>query len=399
MFNFILKNSLVKKSKLILTSITIILACMVGLLSINVSNQVNDGIIELSGGYDVVIGPSGSDTQLAFNALFFSEDALGTIDYEIYEDLKNDRRINLVIPFAMADSFGNYRIVGTENTFLKNYKLKGELFDDSFECVLGYNVAKNANLKIGDTFFSTHGAMGSQHTEPIKIVGILNKTNTNYDNIIFTQIDTVWESHGTSLSHSNEHTEEHTDEQIGEHTDEHEHTVGLTSILLKTKSLQYQSEITSEFSKIHGVQSITPTVVLRKSLQSIDMSKQIVYALTGIIFVMSVMLLFIITLLTAQDLRNDIKLLRLLGVSSGKIKSIFVFQSSIVSIISLTISFILSHISLNYINGISTGYGIVIDPTKIYSIEYFIIAVMFIVTLLPIILYMTRFFKKDITKI
>ena len=69
MFNFILKNSLVKKSKLILTAITIILACMVGLLSINVSQQVNDGIIELSGGYDVVIGPSGSDTQLAFNAL------------------------------------------------------------------------------------------------------------------------------------------------------------------------------------------------------------------------------------------------------------------------------------------------------------------------------------------
>ena len=397
MFNFILKNSLVKKSKLILTAITIILACMVGLLSINVSQQVNDGIIELSGGYDVVIGPSGSDTQLAFNALFFSEDALGTIDYEIYEDLKNDRRINTAIPFAMADSFGNYKVVGTENTFLKNYKYKGELFDEAFECVVGYNVAKNAKLSIGDTIFTTHGAMGGEHNQPIKIVGILNKTNTNYDNVVFSQIDTVWELHGTSHSTENEI---HTESEEHEHTEEeHEHTVGLTSILLKTKSLQYQSEITKEYSKIHGVQSITPTVVLRKSLQSIDMSKQIVYALTGVIFVMSVMLLFIITLLTAQDLRKDIKLLRLLGVSSSKIKTIFIIQSSVVSVFSLIISFVLSHISLNYINNISTGYGIVIDPTKIYSIEYGVLGIMFVVTLLPIILYMSKFFKKDITKI
>ena len=405
MFNFILKNSLVKKSKLILTSITIILACMVGLLSINVSQQVNDGIIGLSGGYDVAIGPSGSDTQLAFNTLFFSEDPLGTIDYKIYEDLKSDERINVVIPFAMADSFGNYKVVGTENTFLKDYKLKGELFDESFECVVGYNVAKNAKLNIGDTVFTTHGAMGGEHNEPIKVVGILNKTNTNYDNVVFAQIDTIWDLHGESHSHENETNTEHSTNnethttEVDEHSEHDGHNVGLTSILLKTKSPRYQSEITTEYSKMHGVQTITPTVVLRKSLQSIDMSKQIVYALTGVIFVMSVMLLFIITLLTAQDLRKDIKLLRLLGVSSMKIKTIFIIQSSVVSIVSLIISFILSHISLGYINSISTGYGIVINPAKIYSIEYGILAIMFIVTLLPILLYMSRFFKKDITKI
>lgn len=401
MFNFILKNSLVKKSKLILTSFTIVLACMVGLLSINVSQQVNDGIVELSGGYDVAIGPSGSDTQLAFNTLFFSEDPLGTIDYEIYENLKSDRRINVVIPFAMADSFGNYKIVGTENIFLKDYKLKGKTFNESYECVVGCNVAKNAKLSIGDTIFSTHGAMGSEHNQPLKIVGILNKTNTNYDNIVFTQIDTIWELHSTSHSHSeiDETNTEHNKTEDHNEDEESEHTVGLTSILLKTKSLQYQSEITDEYSKIHGVQSITPTIVLRKSLQSIDMSKQIVYALTGIIFVMSVMLLFIITLLTAQDLRKDIQLMRFLGISSTKIKTIFLIQSSIISVISLIISFILSHVALGYINGISTGYGIVINPTQIYTNEYLVMIIMFVVTLLPISLYMSKFFKKDITKI
>ena len=87
MFNFILKNALTKKSKIILTPLTIILSCTVGILAINVSNQVNDGIIELSGGYDLVIGPAGSDSQLAYNALFFSDNSLGTIEESYYDEL------------------------------------------------------------------------------------------------------------------------------------------------------------------------------------------------------------------------------------------------------------------------------------------------------------------------
>ena len=404
MFNFLFKNALTKKSKLILTSITIILTCIVGLLSINVSQQVNDGIIELSDGYDVVIGPSGSEMQLAYNALFFSGDPLGTIDYSIYEELSNDHRIAAAIPFAMADTYGAYKIVGTVPEFLASYDYDGSMFTKECESVIGYNVAKNAGLKIGDTFYSTHGAMGAQHAEPITVVGILDKTNTNYDNVIFAEINTVWHLHGagshtSDVDHVDDEHDEH-EENDGVHEEESEHhNHGLTAILLRTKSIKNQAEITGQYSKINGLQAITPTIVLRESLKSVDMSKQIVFALTTIIFVMSVLLLFIITLLTAQDLKNDIRLMRYLGISSMKIKTIFLLQSAIVSVFSIAIGFALSHLSLGYINNISTGYGIVINPARIYSNEYCVLGIMFIVTLLPIIIYMSKFFKKDITKI
>ena len=150
MFNFILKNALTKKSKLLLTALTIIISCTVGLLAVNVSNQVNDGIIELSGGYDLVIGPSGSASQLAYNALFFSDSSLGTIDHEYYEKLSADRRVNQAIPFAQGDSYKGNKIVGTEPVFLDNIgaKIDGAKFEKAFQAVVGYNVAKSNNLKI-----------------------------------------------------------------------------------------------------------------------------------------------------------------------------------------------------------------------------------------------------------
>ena len=429
MFNFIFKNALTKKSKILLTALTIIISCTVGLLAINVSKQVNDGIIELSGGYDLVIGPSGSASQLAYNALFFSDSSLGTIDHEYYEELLNDRRVNQAIPFAQGDSYKGSKIVGTDAIFLDNIgaKINGQKFEAAFQAVVGYNVAKQNNLKIGDILISSHGlgGMTTEHADnPYTVVGIMEKTNTNYDNVIFVDINSVWNAHSTvSLEEQIAHgelseteikyqitlgkiTQEEVDAilakvESGEHEEEHEehNHGGLTSILVKSKSPTDQALLKTEWSKIPGLQAITPTQVLRDSMKTIDLSKQIVFALCGIIFVMSIMLLFIITLLSAQDLKNDIKLMRLIGISSSKIYAIFTIQTSIISAISLAVSFIVSKIGLSLVNGVSTGYGLVINPAKIYPIEFTVVGVMFVITLIPIITYIAKLFRKDITQI
>lgn len=428
MFNFIIKNALTKKSKILLTTITIILSCTVGLLSINISKQVNDGIIELSGGYDLIIGPAGSESQLAYNTLFFTDNSLGTIDHSYYEKLLSDTRINQVIPFAQGDGYKGYKIIGTTSTFIENIgtKTTGEMFSKPFEAVIGYNVAKKCDLNINDTMISSHGlgSLAEEHSNnPYTVVGILDKTNTNYDNVIFVDINSVWQAHSTSsleeqILHDKlteteiayhiaigDITQEEVNEIIAnkethEHNEEEQHNhSGLTSLLIKSKNPTNQAILKQEYNDIPGIQAITPTQVLRESLETVDLSKQIVFALCTIIFAMSIVLLFVITLLSAQDLKNDIKLMRLIGVSSSKIYTIFLIQTSIISFISLLFSLLLSKVGLYFINGISTGYGLVINPMRFYSVEFIILAVMFVITLIPVITYISKLFKSDITKI
>lgn len=430
MLNFIVKNALTKKSKIFLTALTIIVSCTVGILAINVSNQVNEGIVELSGGYDLVVGPAGNETQLAYNALFFTDNSLGTIDYSYYEKLSSDSRVNQAIPFAQGDGYKGYKIVGTNASFIDNIgsKINGKVFDAPFQAVIGNNIAKKCNLSIGDSMISSHGmgAMAEEHANnPYTVVGIMEKTNTNYDNVIFVDINSVWQAHSeesledkilhgelddTKISYHiaiGDITQEKVDELIAQRENnkeeneehkEHDHS-GLTSILVKSKNPTNQALLKQEYSKITGLQAITPTQVLRKSLETVDLSKQIVFALCTIIFVMSIILLFVITLLSAQDLKNDIKLMRLIGISSSKIYAIFLLQTGIVSVVSLVFSFIISRIGLSMVNGISTGYGLVINPLKCYPIEFITLAIMFIITLIPIIGYISKLFKKDITKI
>mgnify|MGYP003440907787 CR=1 FL=1 len=145
MFKFAFKNMAIKKAKIILGVISIVISACVGLLAYNVAQQVDSGFKTTAGYYDMIIGPSGSSTQLAMNTMFFTEKPLGTISYDYVEKLEKDMRVNKVVPFTMGDSYNAAKIVGTTADFLDGKDIKdGTMFTGKFQCVIGAAVAIRA---------------------------------------------------------------------------------------------------------------------------------------------------------------------------------------------------------------------------------------------------------------
>ena len=50
--------------------------------------------------YDVIIYPKGSQVQLLISSLFFADEPLGTISYDIVEDLQSRGDLLEVIPWV-----------------------------------------------------------------------------------------------------------------------------------------------------------------------------------------------------------------------------------------------------------------------------------------------------------
>ena len=120
MLRFALKNMAIKKVQMILVVLSIVLSAGIGVLAYNVASQVDDGITQNAGYYSVIVGPSGSQTQLAMNTMYFTDQPLGPIPYSVVTELQMDgTRITSVIPFAMADSYNGFDVVGTTAPFLK----------------------------------------------------------------------------------------------------------------------------------------------------------------------------------------------------------------------------------------------------------------------------------------
>ena len=394
MLKFALKNMAIKKVQVILIILSIVISAGIGVLAFNVATQVDEGITSGAAYYSVIVGPAGSSTQLAMNSMYFSEEPLGTIPYSVIGKFQQDSRVTSVIPFAMADNYNGYGVVGTTPDYLKNKTIgEGEMFSQSssMQAVVGYNIAKYNSLKVGDVIHTSHSAAGTDsHAQGITVVGILEQTHSSFDNVVFTQIQTLWEMH--------EHEED-------EHSEEHEHGHGtVCALLISTKNPAYAMQLVNEY---HGkvmqaddgdsytLQAIEPMSVVRGVLNDADDTKYIVFVLCAVILIMNIMIISIITLLNMYHSAKEISLMRLIGISMKKINLLYIIQNSLMGLVSVVVAFGVSRACMMLMNDYVSSMGVVLNISKAYPAEFIILFAVFMISVLPTAIWTFAMSRKD----
>ena len=398
MLKFALKNMAIKKVQIILIVLSIVISAGIGVLAFNVATQVDEGITSGAQYYSAIVGPAGSNTQLAMNTMYFTDSPVGTIPYSVVSSLQQDQRVDSAIPFAMADNYNGYDVVGTTPDYLKNKSVaKGEMFTASktMQAVVGSNVAKYCDLEVGDVIYTSHSASSTDtHTQGITVVGILEESHSSFDNVVFTQIKTLWDMHN--------HGEEH-----GEHEEEkeHQHTHGtVCAILINTKNPGYAMQLVQEYDgKIittedgdnYTLQAIEPMSIVRDVLNDADDTKYIVFVLCAVILIMNIMIISIITLLNMYHSAKEISLMRLIGISMKKINLLYIIQNSIMGLVSVLLAFGVSRICMSLMNGYVESMGVVLNMFKVYPMEFVILLAVFIISVLPTIIWTFFMSRKD----
>lgn len=396
MLKFALKNMAIKKTQVILIILSIVISAGIAVLAFNVATQVDEGITNNAGYYSAIVGPAGSSTQLAMNSMYFTDEPVGTVPYSIVTTLQQDSRVTQVIPFAMADNYNGYGVVGTTPAFLQSKDLRaGEMFaaDETLQAVVGSNIAKYNSLEVGDVIYTSHSANGSDlHTKGITIVGILKESHSSYDNIVFTQLKTLWEMH--------EHGEQ---EEIS--AEEHHHTHGtVCAVLVNTKNPGFAMQLVEEYDgKIitaddgdnTTLQAIEPMSVVRDVLNDADDTKYIVFVLCAVILVMNIMIISIITLLNMYHSAKEISLMRLIGISMKRINLLYVIQNGIMGLCAVILAFFVSRGCMVLMNDYVESMGVVLNMSKVYAAEFLILLAVFIISVLPTVIWTFSMSKKD----
>ena len=384
----------IKKVQIILIVLSIVISAGIGVLAFNVATQVDEGITSGAQYYSAIVGPAGSNTQLAMNTMYFTDSPVGTIPYSVVASLQQDQRVNSVIPFAMADNYNGYNVVGTTPAYLKNKSVaKGEMFTatETMQAVVGSNIAKYCDLEVGDLIYTSHSASGTDtHTQGLTVVGILEESHSSFDNVVFTQIKTLWDMH------------DHGEHEEGE---EHQHTHGtVCAILINTKNPGYAMQLVQEYDgKIittedddnYTLQAIEPMSIVRDVLNDADDTKYIVFVLCAVILIMNIMIISIITLLNMYHSAKEISLMRLIGISMKKINLLYIIQNSIMGLVSVLLAFGVSRICMSLMNGYVESMGVVLNMSKVYPMEFIILLAVFIISVLPTVIWTFCMSRKD----
>ena len=392
MLKFALKNMAIKKVQVILIVLSVVISAGIGVLAFNVATQVDEGITNNAGYYSVIVGPAGSNTQLAMNTMYFTDEPIGTIPYSVVTSLQQDSRVMSVVPFAMADNYNGYSVVGTTPAYLANKTVaKGQMFDaaSTMQAVIGSNIAKYNDLRIGDVLYTSHSANSTEtHTQGITVVGILEESHSSFDNVVFTQLKTLWHMH----------------EHEGEHAEHAEHGKTVCAVLVNTKNPGYAMQLAQEYDgKIITaddgdsvtLQAIEPMSVVRDVLNDADDTKYIVFVLCAVILVMNIMIISIITLLNMYHSAKEISLMRLIGISMKKINLLYIIQNCIMGLLAVLLAFGMSRLCMSLVNDYVESMGVVLNMSKVYPTELVILLVVFIISVLPTVIWTFIMSRKD----
>jgi len=385
MLRFALKNMMIKIVQVILVCVSIILSCGTAVLAFNTSNQIQDGITTNAAYYSAIIGPSGSKTQLVMNTVYFTDSPVGTIPYSLVSELSQDNRVEKAIPFAMADNYKGYNIVGTTKDYFDGKDLlEGSLFsipkegDEGFDIVVGYNVFKAANLKIGQKIYTSH-SVGDEHHTPFIVTGVLEETHSMADDILYTHLKSIWLVH-----------------EEGEEEEEEEGHAELNnmvcSIIIKATNPATSLSLVNEYNNkiytdhdmnTYSLQAVEPMAVIRSVLEEADSTRYIVYALCAVILVMNIMIISVVTVLNMIHSIPEITMMRLIGISVKKINLLYLLQNSIIGLVSIGLSFAFSRIGLVLIGGYAKSMGAVLSLGTIYPLEFVVMIGVFLISILP----------------
>ena len=398
-FRFVINNIFSKPLRNALVVISCTLSIILMLMMVGIYKQVDKQYSESYVDYNIVIGAKGSKTDLVLDSVFFNGVPENTIDYEVYEEIEEGIEagtspFSSAFPMALGDNVNGYALVGIDPAFISRYKVEGDRlgeFDhDAPTAVIGYNVAQKGGYAIGSTFSGSHNhALSEEYLEDTHhasfkytVVGVLEKTDSAFDNAIFCDIRAVWAVH----SHAHEEGEEEHEE---EHEHEHEHEEGpLSAIVGLAVGSNYQKVLNEYAAANPEVMVVSIGQTLSSVMNLFGSAGGIVMAVIVIVIVMSFNMLFLAMFTSANERKRDVAILRALGSNRQKILFTILLETVVIMAVSAIIGYLLSFAGLAIAGGLfAEMMGISISATFVCVEQLYIIlgsfAVALIATLIP----------------
>lgn len=378
-FKIVYKNLKQRSLASLLTIFSIMLGVSLVVAIIILRQESEDAFNQTATGYELIVGPKGSPLQLTLNTVYQIGYPIQNMPYETYELLKNDKRVKLAIPYVFGDNYENFRLVGTvpeiftEFDFKKGIKFKfkeGNYFTNDFEAVIGNETAQKTGLKTGDTFTGSHGIESYEGAEKheehkFKVTGILEKTFTPVDRVIFVPMNSIWELHHNEEAHNDIDSSENKNKTI-------------TSILLSLKNPVYFDLLRRQINdnKYEGInaQAVLPVFEIKQLFDIIGNINSILLVIAYLVIFVAAISVMVSLYNSMNERKRDIAIMRSLGAGRFTIMKIIILEGAFISLAGGVLGILSGHIIIYFMrNKISDLAGIQITGMSYNIFELYLL--------------------------
>lgn len=355
------KNIVHKPSSTVLSLVLFALGTGLIALLLLINRQLEDKFEKNQAGIDLVIGAKGSPLQLILSSMYHIDAPTGNINIgEAKAFIRPGHPlIKLAIPLSLGDSYKGYRIVGASPAILDLYSAsleQGEIWNEPLQVVAGAAVAEALQLKIGDTFQSSHGFVMDDdlvHHEAgaFKITGILKPTGAVVDQLLLTANQSLWAVHEHAEEEegeAHEHAAYELDKPLYEWTDK-----AITSILIQYKARNAMTlNMPRAINENTNMQAANPVWEINRLYGMLGDSAMALQALAAIIVIVSGLSVFLSLYAALRDRKYELALMRVMGASRSKLFALILMEGVLLAAIGCVLGLALSHIGMEVFAGV-----------------------------------------------
>ena len=375
------------------TSVSVLLMtlgiAMVSLV-IHLGRQIEDQFLKNIAGVDMVVGAKGSPTQLILSSIYHIDAPTGNISKREVEQVLKNPMVESMIPLAYGDSYKGYRILGTTPAYLELYQgslEEGRSIKADLEVVIGATVAERLGLQVGSHFHGTHG-MNEEDTEhqheshAYQVVGVLERSGLVIDQLIISNIESVWEIH-------NEHQHEEGEEKEPEYT----------AVLVSFKNPMGMMMVPRLVNEKTTLQAALPSIEVNALIHQLGFGISTLRLLAILIIVISSISVFLSLLSKLKERKYELALMRSLGAHPLQLCLLLLYEGLLIALVSAIAGLITSRVLLLIISGyIDNNFHYTIQNVGLVSEEYWLFGTSLLIALVASMVPAIIAFRIDISK-
>jgi putative ABC transport system permease protein len=407
------------RQRLLASSLTL-LSVALGIM-LMVSVLVFHGIFERifqqqSIGYDLIVGPKGSDLQLVLSSVYRISPPIQNVPYLYYEQLKQKyrRNIDVAVPICLGDftNQGNFPIVGTTKEyfttpyapgdrnqppkkFLIRFKDGYENMQGSLDAIIGSEVAKRNGWDIGSKFKLIHaGVQDHVHNEQFEVIGVMQRTGTPNDKTAFVPLEGFYAiaEHAKPEKEMRKRLEDFLERK---YTDAEWDTLRrkkyalreVTSIFIKAKrpkddptgtDMSAAVGLQSEINQGYKALAVNPIEPMKRLMDTVVGNvRKAVLVLIGLIIVVSGVSIFVSIYNSMSDRKREIAIMRALGARRQTVFSIILAESVLLCVGGGLLGILLGHgLVFAAAPFVEHQTGLIINPLAFEAMELWLLPLM-----------------------
>lgn len=355
------------------------------------ATQLEDKLTKNSKDVDLVVGAKGSPLQLILSSIYYIDFPTGNIPAKEAKKLMKNPFVKRAVPLALGDNYNGARIVGTDTNYISLYQLAvkdGKFWTNDLEATIGVNVAKTHHLKVGDTFFGGHGLteMKDQHEDhAYKVVGILEEQKNVTDNLILTNIASIWKMHG--------------DEDTHEHEEDEFEDKEFTSLLIQYRSPMAVTMFPAMVNQTTNMQAASPAQESTRLFSLIGIGVDTLRWFAILIMFIAATSVFVNLYNSIKERLYDLAIMRTLGASKWKLFTITILDGLFLTLIGTLLGIVLGHAVLQLIGNYQESDQARITGNMFILDEFYILVAGLLIGIIASVIPAIQAYKTNISRI